>query len=219
MKTKTLTKGKKPYKGRYYREHNGTYVSVTSVIHPEGLDFPPELLKQYASRGTMIHDKVEHFLTHGSWSQSDTIHRKEDIDNVKNGSLKLKMEDCNPEGFLKEYGDRIEAKYVEKKLFNTTHKYAGRADIIGRFDGEWSIMDVKTAGNYTPDKLIDYWKQQAAYANCVIPPLKKMVILPINPTTPTGYDAPLIETDVEHYFNLFLKDLKHLHDTYLISSI
>lgn len=213
---KTITNGKKTFPGRVYREQSGSYVSVTSVINPDGLDFPEELLKQYSSRGVIVHDLVEHYIRHLQVAKPVDISEQFHIDNVVNGSLGLSWEDCNFEGFFQEYGHRIEHKYLEQKLINKTHKYAGRADIIGTFDKKLAIMDVKTSGNYTKEKLQNYWMQQAAYANCITPVPQVMVIIPLNPLAEGGYDEPIIETEVRHYFELFLEKLQYVKDNYII---
>jgi len=218
-KTKTIYKGKKPWPGRTYREQCGNYPSVTSIIHPEGLDFSPELLKQYASRGTIVHKQVEHYLRTGEVVSAQECGLDKDYEIVRDGSLKLSIENCRFKEFFKVYGEFIEPRYIEKKLKNKTHRFAGRADIIGKYKGEWAIMDVKTASSYEPSKMTDYWMQLAAYAHCVKPALKKMVIIPINPTAPKGYMEPLVETDVEHYFNLFLEKLKYAQEHYQLPTV
>jgi hypothetical protein len=216
MKTKTITKGKKKFKGRTYPEPDGLYLSVTSVIHPDGLDFPPELLQQYASRGLIVHKMTEHFLNYYQWPVPSKVAKQVDLLNVKNGSLNLSIEDCNPVGFFQEYGHLFDVMFLEKKLKNKTHRYAGRADIVGKYENEWCIADLKTAGNYTPDKLNDYWMQLAAYANCITPVPTKLVIIPLNPKSEKGFDAPIVCSDVTHYFDMFLKQLAFVKENYLL---
>ena len=216
MKKKIIVKGKLPFAGRVYREQDGNYASVTSIIHPEGLDFPPELLKQYASRGTIVHRLTEEFLTTGQVLSPEDIDLPEDLSIVMNGSLKLKIGLCNFKGFFDEFGKDIDVKYIEQKLKNRKHGYMGRADIVGKYKGEWAIFDVKTSGKYDPEKLKDYWMQLSAYANCITPVPKKLVIIPLNPNMPKGYMEPLVEEDVEHYFNLFLKQLEHVKEKYIM---
>jgi len=216
LKTKTIIKGKKPYNGRVYRYADGVYLSVTSVINPEGIVYPPELLKQYSSRGTIVHKMAEYFFKHYRVPTPQEVATPEDLSNVLSGSLALKIEDCNFVGFFQEYGEHIKIAHIEKEVRNTTYKYAGRADIIGLYDDTLAIMDMKTSGNYTPAKLTNYWKQQAAYAHCMTPVPQTMVLLPFNPTAPNGYEPPLIETDVEGYFKLFLEDLENVKANYIM---
>jgi len=202
-----------------YREQDGNYMSVTSIIKPEGIDFPPELLKQYASRGTIVHKQVEEYLLTGDIISPEETDLPTDLSTVKEGSLKLPIDSCNYQGFFEEYGNDFDVRYVEKKLKNTTHHYMGRSDIIGKYKGEWAIMDIKTASSYTPEKMIDYWMQLAAYANCIKPPLKRMVIIPLTPTSEYGYEEPIVNDDVEHYFNLFLKKLAYARENYQLPTV
>jgi len=212
---KTLVKGKKTFPGRVYREQDATYLSVTSIIHPEGIDFPEEQLKQYGSRGSIVHDLVEHYILHHRVGDPYKISTPVDIDNVVNGGLGLKWEDCNYVEFFQMYGESIEFKYIEQKLINKKYGYAGRTDGIGTFDGELAIFDWKTAGNYTPQKRIDYFMQLSAYAYCITPIPKKLVIIPLNPKSERGFDEPIVETNVQHYFELFLERLEYVKDNYL----
>ena len=215
MKTKTITKGKKPFNGRIYREQDGVYLSVTSIIHPDGIDYPKELLDQYSARGSIIHTQTEHFLTH--YQLVDPIHicNPKDIETVKNGSLKLNLEACNPRGFLQEYGDLFRFYLLEQKLKNTQHKYAGRADAIGTYVSELAIIDFKTATNYDTEKLNGYFMQLSAYAYCVTPRPTKLVVIPLNPNSPNGYDAPIVESNIDHYFSLFLTQLDYVRENYI----
>ena len=139
LKYKIITNGKKMFLGRVYREADGNYMSVTSIINPDGIDFPEEQLKQYSSRGIIVHDLVEHYIKHLQVADPHVICEPIHIDNVVNGSLGLRWEDCNFEGFFQKYGHLIEFKYLEQKLINRTHKYAGRADIIGSFEDSLAI--------------------------------------------------------------------------------
>jgi len=215
-KTKIITKGKKQFNGRVYREPDGVYLSVTSIINPEGIAYPPELLVQYSTRGTIVHKLFEHFVKHHQLVTPESICDADEVLLVREGSLKLSIEACNFFDFFQEHGHKIVIAKSEQKLKNTVHKFAGRADIIGMYEKELTVMDVKTSGNYDAKKLVGYWKQQAAYANCITPRPKKMVILPINPTSPRGYDDPIVETDIDGYFNLFLQDLQYVRENYIM---
>lgn len=216
MATKTITKGKKPFKGRTYKEPDGEYISVTSVLHPEGLDYPPELLKQYASRGSIVHAMTEHYLRYYQWPKATDVAKPEDIINVTDGSLGLSIAQCKPREFFQEYGHMFEISHLEQKVKNTTYKYAGRLDIYGKYDGKVAVCDLKTSTDYSGQKLEDYWMQQAAYANCISPRPEVMVIIPLNPKSPNGYDAPIVNYDVDGYFQKFLIQLAYVRENYLI---
>lgn len=208
---------KKPFKGRVYHEPDGTYLSVTSIIHPDGIDFPSKLLEQYALRGSIIHSQVEHYLKYYQWLSKEQIASPQDLLTVEQGSLKLSFDSIDPRGFFQEHGHKFEIMHLEQKLKNKTYKYAGRADVIGKYENKLCIADFKTTTNYTKSKINDYFMQLSAYANCVTPVPKALVIIPFNPKSEKGYDDPMVETDVQHYFSKFLTQLEHVKENYLIS--
>lgn len=217
MKTKTLYKGKKPFLGRSYREQEGTFLSVTSIINPDGVpDVPPEVLSQYASRGSIVHAQVEHFLTHYRVPPVEEVADPKDIEIVEKGTLGLSVDSCNIRGFFQEHGKKFKPMFLEKKLINRTHKYGGRADIIGLYEEHVAIIDVKTSGDYPKDKLNSYWMQLAAYAHCVKPRPTHLVIIPLCDKFEDGFAEPLVETEVEHYFNLFLKQYDFVKENYIL---
>lgn len=216
IQTDEVVTGKRPFKGRTYQEEDGLYMSVTSILHPDGLDFPPLLLRQYASYGTIIHSMVEHYLIHKEIPDPVSVSKQRDLNNVFGGSLNLQLDDCNVQGFFEEHGSRIKMQKQEMKVKHRVHKYAGRLDILGTFDGVLSVMDIKTSRNYTKRKLKDYWMQQAAYAHCLEDIPKQMVILPLNPKSDKGYDDPIIETDISKYFIMFLEQLAYVRNNYIL---
>lgn len=207
---------------RFYPSGKGTrYPSVTSILHPEGIDFPKELLEQYAARGTLIHRKVELFLKEGKYpSLKDMWLRFRDIrdtiDTLKKGSLKLDHTKCNWPGFYKEHGARFTFDEVETLLVNHEHEYAGRTDAIGTFDGMPAIIDFKTASDYNKDKLAGYFMQLSAYAGATGVQIEALVVIPLNPKSPVGYDAPLVSTgkEVDKHFAKFLTKRRELKEKY-----
>lgn len=219
MKYKTITKGKKPFSGRVYDIDGEKYMSVTSIINPEGIAFPEHLLIQYQARGTIVHEQTEHFLRHYQFVDPKYICDQELIDTVVNGSLNISWEDCNPLGFFARHGHKIQIKQIEKRVINKEHKYAGRLDCSGYFEDVPATFDFKTASNYTTNKMINYWKQQAAYAKCkdfFDEPPEAMVIIPFNPKSEQGFEEPIVETDIDHYFELFLQDVAYARENYNI---
>ena len=207
---------KKPFTGRTYDVNNKKYPSVTSIIHPDGIDFPEFLLKQYASRGSAVHAVVESYLLTGKMPVYEDVIDKKDLHILRNGSRRLDVWDCKIQGFFIKHGKRLIPTMLEEKLINHEHGYAGRADIIGLFDNVLSMMDIKTSSNYDEKKLTDYWMQQAAYIHCLNLKPKQMVILPINPKDERGYGDPIVCDEVDKYFSLFLEKLKYFNDNYEI---
>lgn len=216
MKTKVITKGKKQFKGRFYHEPDGTYVSVTSVIHPDGIDYPKELLDQYAKYGQIIHSQTEHYLNHYQWLPAEKVAKAEDLAVVLNGSLQLDLNACNPRGFFQEFGHLFQVSHIEQKVINRAHKYAGRLDLLMKHKDKLAVGDIKTARNYDQKKIDEYFMQQAAYAGCIKPRPEYMVILPFNPNSEKGYDEPIISGDVERYFKMFLEQLAYVREHYTI---
>lgn len=205
---------------RFYPSGTGErYPSVTTVLHPDGIDYPKELLDQYAARGTIVHRKIELYLKTGEvftlkqmWERfADT---REHILTLKKGSLKLSHTACNWQGFLAEYAKDFTFDEQEVLLINHEHRFAGRTDVIGTYKGKPAIIDWKTASDYNPDKLKDYFAQLSAYAASCGLDIKYLVVVPFNPKSAKGYEAPLVSTDVKAHFKYFLSKRKAFFDRF-----
>jgi len=220
---------------RWYPRGNKFYPSVTSIISAiEPINFDPDLLKQYASRGSIVHAQIEHYFKTGSW-ETDILQipdTKLDYMIVKEGSLKLNWEDCKFLGFWEKYGkDFVPVDYqfgkvielekgqkpeevvppplkdytLEVECFNDEFLFAGRMDFPCKYKSVETLADFKTGAVYTPERLNKFWKQLSAYAK-TIGNIKQLMIIPLNPKNKTGFGQPIIETDIDKYFNLFLQD-------------
>lgn len=193
---------------RFYTRGEKSYPSVTSVqsaINP--ISFDADKLRQYASRGSIVHAQVDHFFKTGVW-ETDILkipQTKTDYLIVTQGSLKLKWTDCSPMGFWEKYGKDFEVVANEQTLYNDEYMYAGTADLVCLYQGKKTLADFKTASNYDNDKLEKYWGQTAAYARC-LEGVEQLMIIPLNPSNKSGFGAPIIETDINRYFALFLQD-------------
>lgn len=99
--------------------------------------------KQSASEGTMIHEAVESILLGG----------KPEVDPNIKPSIKAFLE------FLLNRNIQVDPNYVEYRLVNYGHRYAGTLDAIVMIDGKMGILDIKTS----QDIYRDYNLQTSAY--------------------------------------------------------
>ena len=210
---------------RWRQKGDKFYPSVTSIISAvEPINFDPDLLKQYASRGSLVHKQISHYFTTGVWEEDilqipDT---KLDYMIVTQGSLKLDWRDCNFMGFWEKNNkdflpyDFVEGQDttppsptdypVDVELFNDDYLFSGEADMQKLYyQSKVTLPDYKTGAVYTDDRLLKYWKQLSAYAR-TLGGVEQMMIIPLNPKNKSGFGKPIIETDIDKYFNLFLQD-------------
>jgi hypothetical protein len=102
-----------------------------------------KIKNQSASEGTMIHDAVEALLTG----------KEPEIPAIIEPSIKAFQE------FLTEKHIQFDSNYVEHRLINYEHRYAGTLDAIALIDGKLGILDIKTS----QDIYRDYNLQTSAY--------------------------------------------------------
>lgn len=198
--------------------------SVTTVLHPHGIDYPEVLLLQYSSRGTLVHKQIEMFFKTGKWhadldelilkvkkmagaNQEEHKHLSECKRIMEGGSLNLRTEQCNFPGFKKRYGHRFTFDHFEVGVHNSEHKYCGTFDCRGTYKTFDAIIDWKSAANYAPEKLESYFQQLSAYAHAdqIQSRIRRLVVVPLNPKSQTGYDKPLVTVKVKAHFKQFLK--------------
>lgn len=212
---------------RFYDGLEGRkYPSVTSIIGWDSDFFmSPEELQQHASRGSIIDKQVEVYLNTGTWKQPEEIPEiYPDLVIVKKGNLGLLLDDSNFLGFFKDYP--FKTIICQDTLLNHEHQYGGRRDIKCLIEstnkGKWekiegvlfdvpTILDVK-AGSMDKAK---FMKQQTAYAKCD-PEIKQIGIIHLNKENKCGYAQPVIETNLEKYWSLFLNDRAKFKQRYAI---
>lgn len=205
------------------------YPSVTTVLHPEGIDYPEVLLNQYAARGTLVHKQIELFLQTGKWygditrlpkavGKSDPEYQKlkDAIKTMQEGSLGLKTEHCSFPGFYAKYGRLFTFNGLEVPLVNTRYVYCGTTDCEGTYRKYNAIADWKTASSYPKDKVEGYFEQLSAYANTdnLVGTINRLVIVPLNPKSPRGFEAPIVTKKVNYYFKRFLIKRKQFKKIY-----
>lgn len=202
---------------RFYDGKDGIkYPSVTSIIGwDEDFHVSPDELNQYASRGTIIDKQVEIYLRTGEWKEPKDIPEiYPDLVTLKGGNLGLVVDDVNFIDFYKNYPFKVLS--LQKTYINHDHRYAGRGDIECIIEssnkGKWdkiegvlfdipTILDVKSGAI---DKT-KHLKQQTGYAKCN-EEVKQIGLIHLNKETKQGYSQPIIETNMEKYWSLFLKD-------------
>ena len=134
---------------------------------------------------------------------------------VKNGSLSLEWQSCSPSGFWDRHGKdfNLENAEFEKRLINDRYLFAGTCDVIcGHQDHKRVIADYKTSKNYTDESKTRIWKQLAAYAKTA--GCTRMIIIPLKPQNAGGFGAPMVEDNIEKYWQLFIRDREEFRKMY-----
>lgn len=210
---------KKEFDGRVYDRNGEKYVSVTSVLNPEGIpEIPDYILNQFAARGSIVHAQTEHFDEYGEIPNPKNLDGwkiKNSLQTLENGSLDICYSECDYKAFMETFGEAIEYEHIEALIFNDEYKYGGRADRLGSWKGEKAIFDIKTSKNYPSERLQEYFMQMSAYA-APYKGIKRLVIIPLNPDKNRGFEPPIIRNEVEGYFEKFKDKLKSFHEIYKI---
>lgn len=188
---------------RWYARGDGDYrgyPSVTSILHYNAKWHVTEVhLEQLASRGTVVGEITEQYLSNGNWFDPQEMSAlRKDVDILKHGASNLHWDQCSHKAFCKKYGDKIKVESTQGTVFNDEHIYAGTYDIVGTYEGKKTLMDIKCGA--TRDL-----KQLAAYAMC-LKDVEQIMILPIGPTdNKCGYMKPEPCTDIQKEFDDFLR--------------
>ena len=190
---------------RFYTTDGGAkYPSVTSIL---GWDtdwrITEDELRQYGSRGTIVHKLIEEYVKCGDWvdptDPEDTLSELlDDVNTVLGGSLGLHWNQCSHKAFMAKFEKDFEFLEMEQRMINDELKYAGRCDAVAMYEGKRSIVDFKTGT--TKD-----FRQLAAYAACE-PGIEQLVICPVGKTdNKCGYMKPVVCTDIKGEFSEFQK--------------
>ena len=202
------------------------YVSVTSVnAFADGFpDFPPG----YDARGTIVHAYMERWALEGVKGRFNMKDLMKDFPELmpefaRAAEYEINILDCRADAVIEKLeGLNIEFLHMEKDVYNDTLFYSGQADVIGKIDGEWAIIDYKTGQSWDKPKMRKYFKQLAAYANTDTvkeitggEPITKLVIIPLD--TKLVKPKPLIINDkVKEHFAMFKETRRKFKDTYKI---
>lgn len=100
-------------------------------------------LSKAANEGTVVHQLIEDAVT------GKELHVPEKYVGFQKGF----------EEFLKEHSFLAKKEWVERKIRHPVHRYAGTFDMVAEIDGEFSLIDIKTAAAIYDD----YRLQTSAY--------------------------------------------------------
>ena len=92
---------------------------------------------------------------------------------------------------------------------NEKDRYAGTPDGYAVVAGVPTIFDIKR----TPEKVKNFM-QMSAYAKACGKKIEQMMIIPLNDKTEQGFSKPIVSSDIDKYFELFLykrKDFKKVY--------
>ena len=199
---------------RFYNNDGVRVPSVTSILGwDKDFHIPEDELNQFGCRGTLIHKQVEIFLTTGEWKSPQDIEECAfEYKSVAEGSLGLDFEDVNFRAFFTDYP--FKTLEVEKSIVNKEHEYGGRLDILCVIEpenkGKWekiegvkfdepTILDIKTSTNLNDTNGLT---QQSAYSKAI--DVKQIGLIHLTKSNKCGFAKPIITTNIERYWNLFL---------------
>jgi len=160
---------------------------VTNIITPDRPAIPH--IEEHAILGTGLDTATKKFIDTGEW----TVPQIEPTPNVKVTIDELVM--LMSEWFEKNPLVRMtnHSIYVHNKEFC----YCGELDSLGFIGEDSCIFDVKKTKVITKELYSKYFQQMAAYAKCLeVEPDLMCIVSP--------YNEPIIEANVERYFNKFL---------------
>lgn len=197
---------------RFYQLETGEDVpSVTSILNYD-TEFlmDSEELKQYAAQGNIIHAQVADFIKTGVWHKPSEIEgTTPDLFILKKGNLNLSLDGWDFQAFLKKYP--MEKLKNGEVIINSKERYGGLPDGYGVVGGVSTIFDIKR----TPEKTKNFM-QMAAYAKASKEKVEQMMIIPLNDKTEQGFSKPIVSTDIDKYFELFLYKRREFKKVYSI---
>lgn len=184
--------------------------SVTTILNYDS-DFHvnEDDLKEYAAQGTIIHAQVAEFIKSGEWKPPEKIEGiGAELFIIKKGKLNLPLEGWDFPAFVKKY--KLTDMVNGQRGINSDHSYCGEPDFIATVDGKRTLCDVKR----TVDKDKNF-RQIAAYANLDgAEKVEQMMIVPLNDKTEQGFSKPVVNENIDRYFELFLFKRREFRKVY-----
>lgn len=164
-----------------------------------GFEMLPLLANSYdprteaLSRGTKIHDQIEKVLRGEPWPSAE--------DFPQGKQIKFFVENIKPGKLL-----------VEEALYSAKHRYAGRVDFCGEYQGQMMVLDwTTTARTYIQkDWYADKLTQAAAYAIAIEEThqvkIDEVLVVVIGPARATLFRDP-----AKPWKRIWIKRLKEYH--------
>ena len=211
---------------RFYDGKDGLkYPSATSIIGwDKDFYMSAEALAQHCSRGIIIDKQVEIFLNTDEWKDPKYIPEiYPDLVILKKGSLGLSVDDIDFQAFYKEYPFKVISQ--QTTVLNYEHKYGGRMEIKciiestnkGKWDKvEGCLFDVPTLLDVKATTALDkvyVMKQNTGYAKCDLE-IKQIGAIHLKKDNKQGYAKPVLETNLDKYWSLFLDDRDKFYKRY-----
>jgi len=156
--TATTTK-----EGRTYHTPDGDFPSITTILGKTGdktwlrkwresigEEEADRIAKEAADRGTKIHEYAEKFFNEESFSLDN---EPLDVQEMTKNLLKAAATQVS------------EVWHQELAIWDKKYRFAGRLDMVGRWNGIPSIIDFKTSKKLKlQENIKDYYLQCTAYA-------------------------------------------------------
>jgi len=174
----------------HYRVIDGVkYPRVTKIITPDTPKIP--YIEEHAEIGNLLDEVVKIYAQTGKYVY---------IPFEDKGNIKCKWDEVFQLmwDWLQLHGDKCIFTDCDISLKNDEHMYCGEADLYGSFDNIYTLFDVKKTEKLGKAILEKYFMQIAAYAMCCELRPKQVIII-------SPYNEPIIESDVEKYFEMFLE--------------
>jgi len=195
---------------RFYDIDGEKFPSVTSVSgYDKEFFVGDDDLKIYAAQGNIYDAEIRNFVKTGEWKESkDILECTADRFILKTRPLStgkaLSLDTCKFREFLEKY-PITDLKSIEKPVFNKKYRYAGTPDLVGTYNGLKTLVSIKRTKSET-DNLI----QESAYAKSDgMEDIKQMMVVEMKNEmdggNKQGFSKPIVSTDIDRYFELFLR--------------
>lgn len=195
---------------RFYPIDGESFPSVSSInSYDKDFFVGDEDLKIYAAQGNIIDAEIRNFVKTGIYKpSSELLECTADRFILKSRALssgkRLSLDGWNFQGFLEKFPIKNLVS-IEKPIFNRKYRYAGTPDLVGEFNGIKTLVSIKRTKSET-DNLI----QESAYAKCEgMEDVKQMMVVEMKSEedggNKQGFSKPIISTDIDKYFELFLR--------------
>jgi hypothetical protein len=207
---------------RIYEYNKELYPSVTSIINWDADWFIDKFeLAQYAARGSVIDEQVNHYIETGEWVDAKELPNCfPHLVILKKGNLNLPYDDIDFLGFLEKYP----IKFVDSQqtVVNVDLRYMGKYDFKGypivieenkekkiKANGwgklgikpELTLFELKAV---TAIKESEYFMQGTAYWNTPTnKDVKQFILIHLNKNTQQGFSVPKVLLEKEKYMPLF----------------